>query len=200
MRKSRVWMGPALLGFLLVAGCIDLGGRTPPTRFFLLVAGVPTPNGMEHPDSGALVVVERPLLPAYLNRPQLVSYQAPGEVVIAPFSRWAEPLDVGMARVLAENLQRLWPATRVVAGEVPPGGVSPLRLRMQVQRFEGGPGREAHLEAFWSLVVSEQGVWASGTFRFAAPWSGGEDALAAVLSSLLADAARDIAAAGEPRS
>jgi uncharacterized lipoprotein YmbA len=198
MRKWSGWLGPTLVGLTLLAGCLGLGERTPPTRFFVLVATVPASGGLEGAATGAVVVVERPLLPAYLNRPQLVSYRAPGEVAIAPFSRWAEPLDTGIARVVAENLQRLWPAARVVAGEVPPGVASPLRLRLRVQRFEGGPDPAVQLEGFWSLAAADEQVVSSGAIHAKAPWHGDDDALAAALSTLLADAARTIAAAGEP--
>lgn len=198
MRKRWRWLGPALVGLTLMAGCLGLGERTPPTRFFVLVATLPDPGGLERAATGPVVVVERALLPAYLNRPQLVSYRAPGEVAIAPFSRWAEPLDTGIARVVAENLQRLWPAARMVAGEVPPGVASPLRLRLRVQRFEGGPDPAVQLEGLWSLAAADERVVSSGVTRATAPWSGDDAALAAALSTLLADAARTIAAAGAP--
>ena len=44
------------------------------------------------------------LIPGYLDRLQIVTRDANDEVAVAMYDRWAEPLENGIAQVLADNL------------------------------------------------------------------------------------------------
>jgi uncharacterized lipoprotein YmbA len=131
----RNWLSATLVlaGLVLVlAGCVSLK-RTEEARFFVLQSLVEPPAAAQEPV--ALVGVENVRLPGHLERPQLVTWTAPGELQVDEFLRWAEPLEDGVTRTLAENLAALLPDHQVVrrpwAGDIE----TRCRVRVALRQF-----------------------------------------------------------------
>lgn len=187
----------AICLLVLVAGCVNLGeGTHQPTRSYLLEARVPAmaPTGTD-----GTLGLGPVALPAYLDRNQVVLRAGEGRLELLPFDRWAEPLDAGLARVLAENLLGRLPlqAVRVYPwrqSEAPERWIS-LRLL----RFDGGDG-QAQLHLTWSLHRrGETAPLLERTVRYQRPLPAPTAAaLAPVLSDLAGDLADDLAAALHP--
>jgi uncharacterized protein len=183
----------AVLGLLLAAaiGC----GSTKPARFYLLTATAEPAAGSEK--VGPPTVVLGPIeVPAYLDRMQIVRRSGPNQVRIAEFDRWAEPLKDGIARVLAEDLSRLLPGSRVVPfGTKGPG--SDCRATVEVSRLEGEAGGVA-LAAAWTVFGGDGKAVRSKATAMSVPLGeGGDefDAMVAAESKALAGLAREIAEA-----
>jgi uncharacterized lipoprotein YmbA len=136
--RNRLSATLGLAGLALVlAGCVSLK-RTDEARFFVLQSLVePQPAAQ---DPVALVGVETARLPGHLERPQLVTWVAPGELKIDEFLRWAEPLEDGVTRTLAENLAALLPDHQVVRR--PWAGDVETRCRVRVALREFGLQRD----------------------------------------------------------
>ena len=199
----------ALLGSaglaLALAACVSLK-RTPEARFFVLRALAEAPAATVPRAPAGLVGLLPVVLPGYLDRPQLVSWVAPGELRIDEYLRWAEPLDAGLSRTLAANLEVLLPESRVIRSPWPASASTRLRCRVRVdlQRFGPQATGEVVLEGRWALlpadgerpIVARPVGLKRGPLGPAAP-GGGADAVAGVeaMSELVADLARDIAAA-----
>jgi hypothetical protein len=141
-------------------------------------------------------------LPDYLERPQLITWVASGELRLDEYLRWAEPLDAGLHRTLAANLESLLPETRVVRAPWPSTARLGVRVRVELQRFGPQASGEAVLEGRFAVLPREgerpllarpvslkRGPLASGP--------SGADAGAGVeaMSELVADLAREVAAA-----
>jgi uncharacterized lipoprotein YmbA len=137
---------------LTLAGC---AGVADPTQYYVLSStsaapGDSTPTAV----SSAGVGVGPVLVPGYLNRMQIVTRNAADEVEISTYHRWAEPLQAGVAQVLANDLAMQIGSERIA--------VFPWRGRIDqaldyqvvvvVLRFEGSPGRQVTLDARWRLV------------------------------------------------
>ncbi len=167
---NRVRWGLSGLVALCLAGCFTLGTPTPPSRFFLLTAPQPGPQAAPGP-------VERVLrlptvsIPGYLDRPQLVTRRGSGELHIAPYARWGEPLADGLTRVLAENLRQHLPQLAIDVGGSP-APPDALRLQVAMDRCEGdeGDGR-VHLLAHWRLEDSAGNILERGRADLAEPWA-----------------------------
>lgn len=102
----------SLLG--LLAGC--LAQVSTPSNYFLLTALSPaTETLLASPPSCPAVGVSQAVVPAFLDRPQLVTHRSPNQIEYAEFNRWAEPLEDGVTRVLRENLGRLLAPEKVYA-------------------------------------------------------------------------------------
>lgn len=181
-----------LLGLLVmvVAGCAS----TEPSRFYLLS---PLPAETERSNAGPCVsIVVGPVrLPEYTNRPQIITRSTDNELNRAQFDLWAEPLVDTFSRVLAENLGRTL-CTKHVALFLGHSSM-PLdyRVTMDVIRMDGTLGKEAVLEAWWTIWSGkETKVLASKRSRFVEPVQGqGYEALVQAHSRILAAFSRDIA-------
>ena len=89
---------------LAVAGC----SSTPATRFYSLASIAPAaPESPRPAGQGLAVAVGTVTLPAYLDRPQVVTRPGVYAVHLAEFDRWSEPLQDMVPRVIAENLSVL---------------------------------------------------------------------------------------------
>lgn len=141
----------ALLAVALgLAACVSLK-RTPEARFFFLrPLAEPALEGER--GAGQVVGVMPARLPGHLERPQVVTEVAPGELRIDEFLRWAEPLDAGVTRTVAENLANLLPDDRIV--RFPWRAMTPVRCRVLVELSEFGlhEGPDVRLVGRWTLL------------------------------------------------
>jgi uncharacterized lipoprotein YmbA len=154
---------------------------------------------MRTPSSGGIVVLVRRVdIPAYLAKTTLVTMKGGMEVQYAATERWAEPLDQGLARAVAENLSR---NSRIRAYGFSPGA-SPIEHSYEVwirmEHFEGNDGGEVVLRAHWS--VSSAGSSAPITGRTVdihrSGWQPGDyPGLVRLLSEEVTEMSRQIAGA-----
>ena len=119
-------------------------------------ASVSTPrSGMAGTGAvGVGVGVGPVIMPGYLDRTQIVTRTGLDQVELAMFHRWAEPLEDGIARILAEEIGARVPTERVVM--FPWRGVMARILQYQVvvavQRFDGRPGGDVTLDTRWRIL------------------------------------------------
>jgi hypothetical protein len=81
-------------------------------------------------------------LPAYLDRPQIVSRTGANTLRFAEYHKWAEPLGAALRNVLADNLARRFPNDYVF---VQPGRKPTpydYGIEVRIRRFEGVAGRD----------------------------------------------------------
>ncbi|MBV9107159.1 MAG: membrane integrity-associated transporter subunit PqiC [Verrucomicrobia bacterium] len=129
---------------LFLANCAT---KEPLPNFFLLTGF----RSRTQSSGGTTVLVRRVEIPTYLARGNLVTIKGGMEVQYAPTNRWAEPLDQGLARAVAEDLSR---NSRIRAyGFLP--GASPVDhsydVWIRLERFEGNDNGEVVLSARWSI-------------------------------------------------
>jgi len=199
MRRALAVLALAGLAAALPA-CVSLK-RTPEARFFVLRT-LAEPPAAEAGATPALVGLLPVALPGYLERPQLITWVAPGELRIDEYLRWAEPLDAGLARTLAANLDVLLPQSRVIRSPWPSATRLRCRVRVDLQRFGPQASTEVVLEGRYALLPAdgERPLVARPVSLKRGPLGGaaqsdGATAGVEAMSELVADLARDIAAA-----
>lgn len=138
------------LSSLMLFGC----ARSRPAKFYLLH---PLQEAAaEKLSARSLSIGVGPVdIPEYLDRPQMVIRISSGEVRLADFERWAEPLKANFPRVLGENLSQLLATDRI---SIFPWTGAPhidYRVTVEVIRFDGAPGTAVLLDARWSLISEE---------------------------------------------
>ena len=92
----------------------------------------------------------------YLDRSDVVIRNSRNEVEIADFATWAGPLQENFSRVMAENLSLLlntkhvaiFPGTKLKFYE--------YSVTINVTRFDGRPGDNAHLRARWAILDKQR--------------------------------------------
>lgn len=181
-----------LLSLLLLASCALTRPVRDTAARHLLDATVPARTTTA---SQPAVAVTKPALPTYLDRPQLVARGAAGELRVLDEQLWSEPLDAGIARVLAANLARLTGSGAIL----PASGFVALEydrlVELRIERCEPGPDGHLVLEAAWKLQPVTGADTPFRAFRTVVP-AGAATAAAQVAATneALARLARAIAA------
>jgi uncharacterized protein len=193
-RRSMLFILLATLAIstLIVNGC----STGPPARLYVLTSlpraeSVPPATGGRELSIGVGPVE----LPQYVDRPQIVTGQESSELHSATSAQWAEPLQDGFTRVLAENLSLLLATDRVAL--FPWKTFIPeYQVVVEVTHFLGQTG-EVSLVALWSILTKdgrEALVSKKSSFR-ESTGSSEYEALAAAMSRTVAALSRDIATA-----
>ncbi len=147
-RPKALWLGLAVVA-LLGAGC----AKGPPPTLYLLDS---TPDeqlpGFER---GVAVGVGPIELPAYLDRPHIVTRRTSNRLWFSESHQWAEPLKEGVTRELAVNLALVLDSNRIYV--LPQRQKTPLDFRVTIDfaRFDGTADARAVLAARWSLYDGE---------------------------------------------
>lgn len=160
------------MAVLLASGCAT---RTPPERFHTLLPAEPRAVATPGPLIG--IDLMRVTVPAQVNHAQWAVRQPDGSLRLLEQERWAAPLADELRAALVNRLADRW-------GVMDLRGVDAARaawrVRVDVQRFELMPGREARLDAAWSLssVNGTSAVLVCRTALTEAVSEGGAPALA----------------------
>ena len=194
LRFKVVILGILLMGLI---GCA-FGGRTAPSRFYLL-------SSLAASGSEARTAIgARPIaigigpveISQYLDRPQIATRLSRNELRLSEFEKWAEPLQDNVTRVLAENLAALLRAESVT---IFPWRGSLLavdyRVQIDVIRMDGALGGDATLMARWLILEKDdRKVLLNRKSTFQEP-TGTRDykALVAAMSRTIASLSEEIA-------
>ena len=172
----------------LLAGCAS----SPQASFYTLSATAPPRPATVATFS---VAVDAVVLPALVDRPQLVLRQDDNRVALDEQHRWAEPLRNGLGLVLAENLSRLLGQRQVVA--YPHGtGIDPdYRVQVDVQGFELQSGGTATLDAVWMVRARAGGASKAGRTQAHEPTGTTLETAVAAMSRAVGTLSADIAGA-----
>ncbi len=183
----------------LVAGCsIPIPqAAADPTRYYVLSSAPVSAAAGGAPAANASVVHLRPVeLASYLRTRPLIVRRGDNEIQFREFARWGESLDLGIARVLREELQARGAAASIGAGA---RSTAARELTVRVLAFEGTADGGVNVRVTWEIAgpASGSAVEARGDFRgTTGQWDGrSEGSLAARLSESVGALAGEIAAA-----
>ncbi len=148
----------------LLGGC----SASPPVQYHALApARSPLPAG-----SAALLVEVMPVsIPERQNREEMVLTGAGHDVRVLDDDRWAAPLADEIRQMLDDSLwQRLQAADIYrVPMSATPDGVPHYRLALRIERFAADPGRQAAVDASWTVRKLPQGAPAVCRAGFVVP-------------------------------
>ena len=167
------------------------------TQHYVLSSVIePSSGGTASPAAPLVVGVGPVNLPAYLDRPQMVIRQAPDLLEVREFDQWGEPLRDGITRVVAVNLARLLPESRVVT--FPWRSTEDIRyqLVLDIVQMDGPAGGSVALDARWRVLDRSGNEVAARVSRLSEPAGAGTAAAAIsrALGALSHDIARDLRA------
>ena len=139
------WLAAGLAAGLVLGGC-----ASPQTQFYTLNAmpGAAVSGGPR------TVMLRRPGLAGYLDRPEIVRSGGSYQLKLAGNEQWGEPLGGLLGRVLTEDISRRLPGSSVY---IDTGAISAdpaATLEIDFQRFDADPGGPVTLLVQWSI---EQG-------------------------------------------
>ena len=175
----------------LLAALSACAVTTPPISHLQLDAGPTATPSRDSP----IVLIYRVALPDYLLRNELIVRKDDTMLRYDPYLRWAEPLDLGIQRVLARQLGGLLDTRQVIRFPDVARGTEDYRLHVDVHRFET-LGQRAVLQATGRWEAGDgPGTVASVDFDDSLALSDGGAEVARALSALLARFSGELAAA-----
>ena len=134
-------------------------------------------------------------LPAYLDRPQIVTRINPNELKLAEFDNWAEPLKDNVTRVLVENISRLLCTEAVVIFPWKKSSHIDYQIEIKIVWMDGKLGEKAILVTQWAIIdTSGKSVLLTKTSQYTESVTETTySALVAAHSRLIATLSHDIA-------
>ena len=197
--RAKCYLGLLVVasGFLLSSCSLVPQAQPDPTRFFILSVMASTPSPVRA--GKAPVVHLRPVeLATYIKAKPIIVRRGEHEIEFREFARWGEPLELGIGRVLREDLVGRGAAGAVLAAGVRGTEGDPdFTLVVRVLACEGGANGAVYFRAVWELAttgsapkVVARGDVQPGDLR----WDGkSEAALVAQLSKAVGALTDDVA-------
>ena len=139
-RRRGAAIGVTVLA--LLAGC----GSAQPPRYHTLMPAAQSTVRPPAPTGSLAWEVLPVAIPAGVDQPQWVVRTVDGSLAVLEQERWIAPLGEEIRAAVADRLTQEV-GTPAVSAE----SRKRWRIRIDVQRFESAPGREARLEATWTL-------------------------------------------------
>jgi uncharacterized lipoprotein YmbA len=196
INRSEVSLSWLYLGFVSVflialTGCVNLKPKQVETKLYALGA---VDSRSAFKVDGPPLYVARPHLPAYLDGKRLQYRSANGEVKELSRARWAEPLEEGVARSLAEFLTRGGYAGATGFYPWPKRSKGGLELRVYFHKLGALEDGTIRMAAGWDLRQGSK-VQKTGAFDSAEiNWNASDaDSLVAGINSALDQLAKEIA-------
>ncbi|WOO42890.1 PqiC family protein [Rubellicoccus peritrichatus] len=183
----------------MLSGC-SLGGKSKPANFYVLTA-LPedtetiVPAEVEIPQLG----VGQVQIPAFLDRPQMVTSVAENQIALSEFNRWGESFQAGITRVFRENLAVLLGGAEVSAFPWLQPFPRDYVIHLVVLEFEAATYRdEIFLRVMYRITDSKQTEsFIVEEVEYTRPIQGDEiegySRIADAMSKTLEDLSRDIA-------
>ena len=138
-----------LLG--LVASCVGCSILSPQpdrSKFFVLTP-VTRESGRAH--DGLTLGIGPVLLPSYLERPQVARRSGANQLAVSADRLWAEPLELGFRRVLAQDLTQVLGAVEIFQYPWATGIRVEYQIPIAIERFEADEHGAVSLTARWGI-------------------------------------------------
>ncbi len=101
---------------------------------------------------GTLIGVGPVKIPEYQNRPQIVTRDKEGMLKFAQFDRWGESLDLGMARLIEEELSAMLPEGRFILYPWNPSITVKYQVVVEIVLLDSELDRDMFLAAQWLVI------------------------------------------------
>ena len=135
---------PIVIALLALAAC---SASAPPVRLHSLM---PAELALREAVRPAIAIALEPIrVPAQVDQPQWLVRLPDDSLAALEQERWASPLSDELRQAMLEELGARYGAIEGRSA----AGVSVLRVGVEVRRFDSFPGREARIEAIWTVSV-----------------------------------------------
>jgi uncharacterized lipoprotein YmbA len=146
LHSRALWLSTLLMALMLV-GCLGSGR---PVEFYTL-APLPAPAAGTGGAPASLVAVYPVVIPAALDRPQIVTRTDENQIMLSEFNRWGGSLKEEISRTLIENLGILMADRRVSVMSAHLALDPACFVAVTFNRFDGRLGDLVWLNAAWTV-------------------------------------------------
>ena len=143
---------------LLISGCISLPNiqSSPNPRFYMLSPINETQVSKKIDITPGVIIGVGPVkLPEYLDRPQMVTRDKEGTLKFDEFDRWGESLDLGIARLIREDLTVMLPSANLTLYPWNPSTPVKYQVIVEVIQINSELDRDMHFIVQWSVIDAQ---------------------------------------------
>ena len=159
--KSCLMVGIACFA-LGLSGCISIP-NSPTPRFYALTSIDENKVGTDLVSARMPVVISNRLkamiigigpvkIPEYLNRPQMVTMTPEKMLQFAQFNRWGESLDLGLARLVREDLTVMLPGAKLTLYPWNPSIPVKYQVVVEVVQLDSELAKDMHFVVQWTVI------------------------------------------------
>ena len=149
--KSCLNLGVLYL-FLIVSGCISIPNSSTP-RFYSLSAVNETQVSKKINLPPDVIIGIGPVkIPEYLDRPQIVTKSKDKMLQFAQFDRWGESLDLGLARLIREDLTVMLPGAKLTLYPWNPSIAVKYQVVVEVIQLDSELDRDMFFVVQWTII------------------------------------------------
>jgi len=153
-KKFCVRLGAGCIA-LFLSGCISLpnGQISPTPRFYMLSAMEDAQVSKKINIIPAVIIGVGPVkIPEYLDRPQMVTRDKEGVLKFDEFDRWGESLDIGLARVIREDLTVELPGAKLTLYPWNPLTTVKYQVNVEVVQLDSELDGDMHIVMQWTVI------------------------------------------------
>ena len=158
MRQNRIKSYFGLAGVclaLIVSGCISIP-NSPTPRFYSLSAVNETQVSKKiNLPSDVIIGVGPVKIPEYLDRPQIVTKSKEKMLQFAQFDRWGESLDLGLARLIREDLTVMLPGAKLTLYPWNPSIAVKYQVVAEVVQLDSELDKDMLLVVQWTVIDAQ---------------------------------------------
>ena len=174
-----------ILFIFLIEAC----SITPNSRFYQLQAA----TGDESLSNRKMIIgINDISIPTYVDRPQIVITETDSnELKVSEFNRWAEPLNMSIARVLADDMSLYLPNS-LIKPKLYASEDFNYSVTVEINKFDAVMNKKAMLDAWWTIYKNDK-ISARGRTTAEVKISNWFDGVAEGQSQLINKMAKEIA-------
>lgn len=153
LHSSTVMSGVCLV--LVLSGCVSVP-NSPTPRFYLLESADKNQLSKKINIASDVFIGIGPVkIPGYQDRPQIVTQGKEKTLKFAQFDRWGESLDLGLARLIAEDLAVMLPGAKFTL--YPWNSSIPVKYQVVVEivQLDSELDKDLFLAAQWLVIDAE---------------------------------------------
>ena len=138
-----------------LSGCISVP-NSPTPRFYMLQSTHESQVSKKiNIASGVIVGIDPVKIPKHLDRPQMVTQGKKKMLKFAEFDRWGESLDIGVARMIGEELTVLLPGAQFVL--YPWNSSTPVKYQVAVEivQLDSELDKDMFFVAQWMVIDAQ---------------------------------------------
>jgi uncharacterized lipoprotein YmbA len=168
MKTMRIRLMTAAMAVMIFFGC---AGKRDPARFYQILSSrkLVSQEIFDAATPVPVLSVGPVLLPAYLDRPQIVSRSDNSRLSLAEFDKWAEPLEDNISRIILSELTRQFKDRKIALVPWRQKTFSAGQLSIAVLQMDNSEQGDAVLVTRWTLTGPGGNMLVSRIYSLNAP-------------------------------
>ena len=158
MKQIRICSWMVIQGVCLVflsSGCMPVTSSPTPRFYMLQAVGRDEVREDINMSLNLLVGIGPVKIPAYQDRPQMVTRDKEKMVKFAPFDRWGESLESGMARLIREDLTAMLPASKFLLYPLDQTSAVQYQVTVEIVQLDSELDKDLFLVAQWQVIDTQ---------------------------------------------